>query len=250
MLEVLIAGGILFIVSGAIVGLNNSIIRGTAVNADVTILNRWASEGLELTAAHRDDNLLAGNNDGNNSIWLNEATDPANYGWYTLSQNGNNWALTKATGLGNTIDFTTLNNTNSEAKTSQSLTAFRLICLESVGAVTRRDATTDSCNTSAGGSAIASDGDRSHTTAPCDSANNYCTNTQASLNRDELSSVATNSPTIIPAGNAVKVRSVVVTSNKTGFTVADVATLLTNWKGFEQTAGFSGANFGTGGSGQ
>lgn len=231
LLEVLIAGGILFIVSGAIVGLNNSIIQGTAVNADVTILDRWSSEGLELVAASRDNNLLSSNSDGSNQVWFNTATATNKYGWYVLAKVGNNWTLTAAPGTSSTLNFSAFTATSAETLTSQSLTAYRLICVEAVGAVTRKDDTTISCNTNAGGSAIASDGDRAAVGSTCDANDTYCVNTKPSLNRNDLAAA---SQKIIPAGNAVKVRSVVVTANKANYTVSDVATLLTNWKGFEQ----------------
>lgn len=231
LLEVLIAGGILFIVSGAIVSLNNSIIQGTAVNASQTVLGSWASEGLELVTAARDNNLLAANNQSGDQVWLNQATATTQYGWYSLSKTGNNWTLTPAPGTSSTLNLSAFTSSTAETLTSQSLTAYRLICIEAVGAVTRKDDTTISCNTNASGSLIASDGDRSLVASTCDASDIYCANSKPSLNRDMLSSAA---QTIIPAGNAVKVRSVVVTANKATFTVSDVATVLTNWKGFEQ----------------
>ncbi len=240
LLEVLIAGGILFIVSAAIVSLNNSIIQGTSVNADETVLNRWSSEGLELVTASRDNNLLSGNSQNGNQVWLNSATTTSQYGWYILAQSGNSWSLTPAPGTSNTLNLAAFGASSAETLTSQSLTAYRLICIEATGAVTRRDDVTVSCNENAGGSVIVSDGDRTIVGATCDANNTYCANTKPSLNRNTLTCIANNtcpsagSAKIIPAGNAVKVRSVVVTQNKANYTVSDVATLLTNWKGFEQ----------------
>lgn len=232
LIEVLIAGGVLFIVSAAIVGLNNSIIQGTTINASQAVLTNWASEGLELVSAHRDNNLLAANNQAGNQVWLDEAAATNKYGWYVLQKSfGGSWTLSAASGLGNTVTYASLSLSNSEVLSSQSITAYRLICIEAVGASSPKGAISVSCNTDQNGSPITSDGDRTIVSGNCDNGDVYCADTKPSLNRDALSGVA---QTIIPAGNAVKIRSVVITSNKANYIIADVATLLTNWKGFEQ----------------
>lgn len=56
LLEVLVAGGILFVVSAAVVGLSNSIIQGTVISSDTTVTNRWVAEGIEFATKIRDDN--------------------------------------------------------------------------------------------------------------------------------------------------------------------------------------------------
>ncbi|MDO8650274.1 MAG: hypothetical protein Q7K33_03105, partial [Candidatus Berkelbacteria bacterium] len=55
LLETLIATGVLIVVVMGVMSLSNSLIVGTVVNADKTIINRWASEGIELTQKIRDD---------------------------------------------------------------------------------------------------------------------------------------------------------------------------------------------------
>lgn len=230
LIEVLIAGGVLFIVSAAIVGLSNSIISGTAHNADQTVANRWASEGLELTTKVRDDTVLKGNQQNGEPLWFGPAFDASQYGWYILSPNGQSFQLQKAVGAGAVLNFSDFPSTGAESLTSQSLQANRLICVEAVGALTLQTATSISCNTDANGNQILSDGDRANVTV-CDPKDVYCTESQPSLNRNELTG---STQAIIPPGNAVKVRAVVVWPDKANFGISNMAMMLTNWKGPEQ----------------
>ena len=101
LLETLIATGVLIVVVLGVVALSNSLVAGTIVNADKTIVNRWAVEGLELAQKVRDDNVLAKNTDTVTGVpvWFKPAFDENGngYGWYRLNllNTGNKWELIK-----------------------------------------------------------------------------------------------------------------------------------------------------------
>src|SRR6185369_10469510 len=89
LLETLIATAILIIVVLAVTSLSNSLIAGTVANADRTVVNRWAAEGIELTQKVRDDNLLDSSTSANPAKnWFAPAvTDQgAGYGWMKLDK--------------------------------------------------------------------------------------------------------------------------------------------------------------------
>lgn len=249
LLEVLVSGGILFIVASAVVGLSNSIIQGTSISNDTTITNRWAAEGLELTTKIRDDAVKQASFETGQVIWFAPAENVGKYGWYylkdtSLAADGTQWALTKIADTNNIIDLTKLSATLSpdELKatnlTSDTLLANRLVCVEAVAAQKLTDETKLGCNVTENGTQTLSDGDRTIRTN-CDrgslTANPrnedlFCKLTLESLNRNKTGS----GTTTIPDGNAVKVRSVVIWPDRGKNLTTDIATLLTNWKSVEQ----------------
>lgn len=236
LLEVLIAGGILFIVSAGVVGLSNSIIQGTTLTNDATITNRWAAEGLELSTKIRDEKSKSASFSTTGEIrWFGDAVATSdNYGWYHLvpeeSPNPVRWELVKLIGIGNTINLTEFSPTVSpynsiESISSDNLIGYRLICVESFGSVKNIDVDNQlTCNTD-GGAKVLSDGDRS-VQPDCDVNDLYCLLTEPSLN---LHGPANNQK-IIPNGNAVKVRSIVLWGDRGTWKTSNIATVLTNWR--------------------
>lgn len=212
LIEVLVAGGILFLVSASVVGLSNSIIQGTQVSTDRTVMNLWAQEGLEIVKKQRDDNALS------RATWLKQAEDSSvsNYGFYKL--------------IGNTLDTSRLSTPLSlelarvetqsvENLKANEITAYRVICLEAVGARLPDNPAKDTiyCNTDNVGASI-DDGSRSNV-AVCGTGDKYCTMTQGMVGK------------VIPAGNAIKVRSIVFWYDQDGrVQYTDMATMLTNWQ--------------------
>lgn len=234
LLETLIAAGILIVVVLSIVSLSNSLIAGTVVNADKTIINRWAVEGLELTQKIRDDNIKGklANTTSGLPIWFNPAINDngSDYGWYKLSNKvvGTSWQITRA--LPGQLKLTKAQFTeNSETLSSDQTTGYRLICVEAFSAVTSNEADEFRCNTDAAGVAL-SDGVRTNISS-CDVKDLFCSATKQSLNKNKLGSQPDR---VIPAGNAVKVRSVIIWQDKDQTRNSSVSTLLTNWKGLEQ----------------
>lgn len=253
LLEVLVSGGILFIVASAVVGLSNSIIQGTSITNDTTITNRWAAEGLELTTKIRDDAVKQLSFSTGQAIWFAPAENVDNYGWYYLDDSlapGTKWQLSNSNlslANPNIIDITTFDFTKLPAQTklkSDNLTANRLICIEAVGAQTLPEEGKISCNTFGDTEAShkkVSDGDRMLNSSgnKCDRGNGgsikknidlFCLISFESINRNKLNAT----PIEIPDGNAVKVRSVVIWPDRNTFSTTDMATLLTNWKSLEQ----------------
>lgn len=57
-IEVLVAAGIIALVGGGVVTLNNSVLRNTALLADRLVAFEWAQEGIEVTRQIRDSNLI------------------------------------------------------------------------------------------------------------------------------------------------------------------------------------------------
>lgn len=233
LLETLIATGVLIIVILAVIALSNSLIAGTVANADRTIINRWNAEGLELVKKIRDDNVTGRVIDPITGLpaWFKQATKDtgSDYGWYKLSTTDQEtWKLDGPIPSGLTIDSAVFHDSG-EPLTSDKTVGYRLVCVEAVGASAILEVTNpDSfqCNTNSGGTV--NDGSRSNTTS-CQSGDFYCQMTQSSVNKNRL--VQSN---LIPAGNAVKVRSVIVWFDKDLVRSSSLATLITNWKGYEQ----------------
>ncbi len=225
LLEVMIAGVILILVGSATVSLSNSLIQGTVSNSDKSITNRWATEGLEIVTKLRDDHAQAAINNSTVPIWLPQAASSDQYGWYGLNATGDTWTLTQLS-LPNVITQGDIaaQITAGEPKASDNLLARRLICIEAVGANSDTTDGTLRCNVDAGGSTI-NDGDRTHLTS-CDQTDTYCLMTEDSLKLGRLTAP------IIPAGNAVKVRSVIIWQDKGEYKNTNMATLLTSWKGY------------------
>ncbi len=231
LLEVLIAVGVLFIIGSAILSLSNTLIQGTINTADSTITNLWATEGLELTSKHRDDRAKATNNDADDQYWLLQAKSAADYGWYKVELQGNAVNLTRANFVGNQYrvskaDFMTVGN----QLTSQGLAASRLICIEAVGAdSTNSHVGVDQigCNLNDQGNPYFVDGNR-NVFDGCRTGDEYCLMTLTSLSRNNSGQV------YIPAGSAVKVRSVIIWRNQFGFQAAEIGTMLTNWRSIDQ----------------
>lgn len=228
LLEVLIAVGILFVVGSAVVSLSNSLIQGTIASSDSTIVNLWAVEGLELTTKSRDDNIRQPTRlaSGEPGVWLSAAQSPDQYGWHTLVKNGDRWDLQRLDLPLALETAAAYQSTQAESKQSGGLTAKRLICLEAVGAVSTASNSELRCNTTANGEAV-SDGSRLNLTA-CESSDSYCRATSESLSKNTLV------PVVIPAGNAVKARAVVVWPHRASYRSAGMATFITNWKGYDQ----------------
>ena len=241
LLETLIATGVLIVVVMGVMSLSNSLIVGTVVNADKTIINRWASEGIELTQKIRDDRIL---NKSTSPNWFEQAVAPngSDYGWYRLSSDTvSTWKLNKVIGVNPTVltptEFT--NETVGEKLTSDVTVGFRLICIEPVA--TNTVATSNDqfqCNTTPDGNTNLLDGSRTDPGAsicqigePGQPNDLYCQMTKDSINKNRLGSLEDK---IIPSGNAVKIRSVVVWQDKDLYRSSSMATLITNWKGYEQ----------------
>lgn len=224
LLEVLISGGILFLVGASVVGLSNNIIQGTSLATDKTAMNLWAQEGLELTKKIRDDTVLT--KTSQNSPWLSQAQTFNNYGWYLLTTDANGHQVLQA--VGSTVyNISNIGAQPTETLLAGSLTGYRLICIESVGAVTKRDDPGNAyCNYNAAGSVV-NDGDRLNIGGGCQTGDTYCSMTESSLEKNQLSS---STKVYVPAGNAVKVRSLVFWYDKSQTRYADISTLLTNWQ--------------------
>lgn len=249
LLEVLVAGGILFVVSAAVVGLSNSIIQGTAISNDTTITNRWAAEGLEFASKIRDDNSrIKGFSTNGQSYWFHAPILTSNtYGWHYLAANadGVTWRLVALTGTEkNTLDyksatFDPVPLTGDEPQ-SGTLQGYRFICVEAVGAIRTANANTDKlhCNTNGDDDTtkIVTDGPRDGAASACYQEaptgselrfDRYCLLTRPSLNREGLGN---GNDKLILDGNAVKVRSVVLWNDRGEYRFSDIATLLTNWR--------------------
>lgn len=225
-METLIATGILIIVTLAVVSLSNSLISGTVNNADKTITNRWAAEGIELTTKIRDDRILDKTTAPN---WFDPAIaeNGSGYGWYVLTPGTPTASMSRAA-VGNVISANDFKNSGAEVLTSDRTIGYRLICVEAVGAATAASSGQFSCNTRAG-QAVA-DGVRTPPTdCPDPNPDLYCYTTRSSVNKNQLTA-----DRFIPAGTAVKVRAVVIWETKDGFRSSSLATVLTNWKGYEQ----------------
>lgn len=237
LLETLIATGILVIVVLAIVALSNSLIAGTILGADKTIINRWAAEGIELTTKVRDDNIL-NKSTAQTTNWFEPAisANGSSYGWYILKQDSTHttWKMTSVADGGsiNKIQFMQLG----EKLTSDQIIGYRLICVEAVSAsadASNNDANPFHCNTQ--GSTTLQDGLRT-VLSDCqvgqpDQPNDlYCQMTKASVNKNHLDLTR-----IIPAGSAVKIRSVVVWEERDQVHSSSLTSLITNWKGYEQS---------------
>lgn len=237
LLEVLIAGSVLFMVGASVVSLTNSIIQGTIRTTEKTVMNRWATEGLELTKKIRDNNVLSEKN------WLEQAVDPnsltSSYGWHLLRFNQNRYSLIpfaqRRDSSKTLLEIVDSEGSNSsEVLTSNELTGFRLVCIESVSAVqkplvnggTDNETQTIYCNADENGNFITDDGSRENLTS-CDDNDFYCSMTQPSLNKNRPSGKP---EIIIPAGNAVRVRAVVAWQIKDQLYYTDIGSILTNWQ--------------------
>lgn len=234
LLEVLIAVGVLFIIGSAVVSLSNTLIQGTIGTADTTVTNLWAQEGLELVAKNRDDR----NKEDQNPVWLAQAKQYTDYGWYyvALNPSTNKVELTRAIFNGNQnylhiLKAEAFADNDPKAKLqSEGLNARRFICVEALGASSINSSNnTDRlrCNLDRLSDQVYNDGAR---TISNDCYNNdvYCVMTKASLNKNNALS------TFIPPGNAVKVRSVIVWQTQRGYRTSEMSTILTNWRSIEQ----------------
>lgn len=228
LLEVLISLGVLFVTASAIIALSNSLIQGTIGGANKTVTNRWASEGLELVTNIRDNRVKTSARDSNgNFLWFGPAVSSSSYGWYKLTGNDTaGWQLSLASNSSKLAlsDIVTQAGL-AEPLTSDQLTGFRLICVEALAAASPTTTTDVSCNTDANGQPI-DDGSRNQAQLPnCQVNDSYCQLTQPSLNQN-----ATTQPKLITAGNAIKVRSIVVWPDRTNFRLSSMAQLVTNWQ--------------------
>ncbi|MEK7171238.1 MAG: prepilin-type N-terminal cleavage/methylation domain-containing protein [Patescibacteria group bacterium] len=232
LLETLIATGILVVVVLAVTSLSNSLIVGTISNADKTIINRWNAEGIELTKKIRDDNLL--NKDTIKdplANWFTPAIKTSSYGWYVLEvgDTSNTWKLTPVAGYTNKFGrIELIAGLIGEELTSDQTIGHRFICVEAVRAQVERKNDNFYCNTNDRLAPITSDGDRTKLST-CQTEDLYCAMTKESINRNTLATGK-----IIPPGNAVKIRSVIIWEDKGSFKSSSLATMITNWKGYEQ----------------
>lgn len=249
LIEVLVAGSILFIVSAAVVGLSNSIIQGTALTTDETVANRLSTAGLEIVTKIRDDKIKNASYDlpgqTGEFVWFDQAESSSNYGWYALSEpTTNSWTLgTKLSQLSNTIpleDTTTITAllASAQKQTVGIIDFYQLICVEAVAGTDNQDDQELNCNTRSDTSQIINDGDRSSAVQnnDCFSGSGtgyeedlYCQFTKDSINRNRIVVVGTNDK-IVSDGNAVKVRSVVLWNDKGTYRTVSTATLFTNWQ--------------------
>lgn len=229
LLETLIATGVLIVVVMGVMSLSNSLIVGTVVNADKTIINRWASEGIELTQKIRDDNLL-NKATASTTNWFEQAVrdDGQDYGWHKLVPgiSADTWKLSPASSP-NHLTTTAFKEDAGSSLISDQTLGYRLICVEAVGAEDRSSQDDFRCNTDADNQTV-HDGERTKLVT-CQTGDKYCAMTQASINQNSLTR-----DRIIPPGNAVKIRSVVIWEDKDQVRSSSIATLLTNWKGYEQ----------------
>ena len=193
LLETLIASGILIAVILGTTSLSNALVVGTIVNADKTIINRWAAEGIELTQKIRDDTIL---NKSTVPNWFAPAVtdNGSDYGWYKLkaqTRPSNTWALIKIAGNVNKLSPTEFTSgAMSEKLSSDKLTGFRLVCVESVAASSISNAgDVFQCNSNSAGSVI-SDGLRTNLSS-CESSDYYCKLTTASVRKNRLNSKLT-----------------------------------------------------------
>ncbi len=246
LIEVLVAGSVLFIVSAAVVGLSNSIIQGTALTTDEAVANRLSTEGLEVVTKIRDDQLKQASYQSGRFVWFDPAETSAGYGWYMLEEetaNPNSWQLQPQSALPNVIN--TADGTFDVAQAQHlpvgTIDFYRLICVEAVAGSDNQADGSLNCNTRSNPGdppIIVNDGDRQLAvlTNNCfsDGANAneykediYCQFTETSINRNRIT---TTNEKIIPDGNAVKVRSVVVWNDKGRYRSSATATLFTNWQ--------------------
>lgn len=229
LLETLIATGVLIVVIMGVTSLSNSLIVGTVVSADKTIINRWASEGIELTQKIRDDQIL---NKATSPNWFVPAIADygSGYGWFKLEKlNDTTWRLNQASNPNHLTAAEFIDNAGT-GLTSDATTGYRLICVEAVGAKDSRIDDDFYCNTAE--TQPVRDGVRTDPNATvCQTGDLYCQMTFESINKNRLSSL---DKKIIPSGNAVKIRSVIVWQDKDQFRSSSMATLITNWKGYEQ----------------
>lgn len=235
LLETLIATGVLIVVVLAVISLSNSLIAGTVANADRTIINRWNAEGLELVKKIRDDNITSRAFDQSTGLpsWFAQALEDGgrDYGWYKLrTANSKTWELDGPIPAGLTIDSSTFKDLG-ESLTSDKTEGYRLICVEAVGATALADTTnTFQCNTDTNGTV--DDGLRSEL-GVCQVGNGkydlYCQMTRSSVNRNRLVESS-----LIPAGNAVKIRSVIIWFDKDLVRSSSLATFVTNWRDYVQ----------------
>lgn len=231
LLETLIATGILIIVSAAIVALSNSLIQGTVVSADKTVADRLAAEGLELVSKIRDDNFKA-----NSPLWFDQAENSNKYGWYVIGREGGvggSLGLERGALDNNELSRSKIVN-DGEAISSGGMTLWRVICVEAISAVSQPEAGLNRnsiirCNTDENDQPV-NDGDRADPdqfiSGQCTDGDLYCSMTKPSINRNRIASP----DRIIPAGNAIKIRSVVVWLERDLYRSSDVATVITNWE--------------------
>src|SRR3990167_3799222 len=196
LLETLIATGVLIVVVMGVMSLSNSLIVGTVVNADKTIINRWASEGIELTQKIRDDRIL---NKTTAPEWFGPAIidNGRDYGWYKLEPDNtmpNTWKLSPATYHNHLAKDDFKNDAGSSLISDQTI-GYRLICVEAVGAEDVSSEEDFRCNTDLNGQVV-EDGERTNLTT-CQTGDRYCAMTQASINQNSLTLGK-----IIPPGNA------------------------------------------------
>ncbi len=248
LLEVLVAGGILFVVSAAVVGLSNSIIQGTVISSDTTVTNRWAAEGIEFATKIRDDNSRIQGFSQGQQYWFHTPNLTSDrYGWHYLVANadGITWRLQPLpTEYKNVLEYKTATFdpaplTGDEIQ-AENLRGYRFICVEAVGAIRTANQNTNKlhCNTNGDDTTtkIVTDGPRNASATTCYQEaptvdqlrfDRYCLLTRPSLNREGL---GTGSPKLILDGNAVKVRSVVLWNDRGEYRFTDIATMLTNWR--------------------
>ncbi|MEX1052199.1 MAG: prepilin-type N-terminal cleavage/methylation domain-containing protein [Patescibacteria group bacterium] len=242
LIEVLVAGSVLFIVSAAVVGLSNSIIQGTAVTTDAAVANRLATEGLEIITKIRDDQNKQASYESGRFIWFAPAESVDDYGWYRLEEavaNSNSWQLQHQTSLPNVLDTAAVGFDVAQAQPLPvgTINFYRLICVEAVAATDNQAEGVLNCNTRANTEQIVNDGDRQEAviTNNCFSEGPtqnqyredlYCQFSKDSINRNKISTTKK----IIPDGNAVRVRSVVIWNDRGDYRVAATATLFTNWQ--------------------
>lgn len=238
LLEVLVAGSILFIVSAAVVGLSNSIIQGTALTTDQATATRLATQGIELVNKIRNDTVKGGDFTQGKFIWFPPVESASDYGWWQLSSISNNWQLNEddVDFPDVSIDLNSFDSAKAEKISEDQLDFYRFMCIEALAASNYpQENSTIFCNAQESGNGYVEviDGTRSEIDSCYQQSlglnynkDSYCEFSAESINRNRVDGL----DKYIPNGNAVKVRSIVVWEDRDEFHRTEVSTMFTNWQ--------------------
>jgi Tfp pilus assembly protein PilV len=249
LIEVLVSGAILIIVTLAVVAISNSITQSTEASSDVTVSSNLAQQNLNLVTEIRDNGFSVPVSDPTcGNIWFDQACNSNQYGWYALTQDTTQpskpWSLKQITASSMIGPSTALSDfvKNATPDQNSSPETYQLICIEAYGANDNPNPSspnTISCNNNGSGKAV-SDGNRTLTQGgsctnddPTYGTDSYCRDTEQSLNWDGNNVAGSNF--YIPAGNAVKIKSVVVwqtasTSVTPTYKSTSLTGLITDWQ--------------------
>ena len=231
LIEVLIASCILVVVVAAIVALSNSINRNTLIASDMSDANNVAISDFSSIESAVQTNFSAG------SMWLSQAAAITNYGWYYKDANTGvltQFTDTKKNELTSSEVFAM---TGEGLKNVNGVDYYKLICYEGFGSSAsslsgrQSDGSTKFyCNTN-DRTTNYNDGTRIIGTDCEDTLSakdEFCKFSKESLNKSKPTGGTDWDSTIIPSGNTLKVRSVVVWMHKEEVFYTDVAKIFTN----------------------